>query len=222
MKYYAVITAKNEAETIGGIVNSLVADKWQVIVINDGSSDDTALNAISAGAHVISQSPSIGIGRSLQRAWRVADDDGADYIRQLDAGGSHDPRQARDLLGALIVENADMVIGSRFMPGGKYIGRKWRSFFSRLAAMMLNFATHKQFTDWTSGYRCFSRAEIEKLLEIRYYQTMHAWQIEVLGKAIENNFNIIEVPITYTAGESSLNVGGISDAIMEWLWLLNR
>ena len=222
MNKYAVITALNEEATIGSLVDSLVTDGWQVVVINDGSTDDTAWNAMAAGAHVIHNSPSQGIGKSLLRGWKTAIDEGADYIVQLDAGGSHDPAQADSLLVDLILADAEMVIGSRFIKGSNYIGRTWRAWASRLAAVALNFATHARVRDWTSGYRCFSRRAIEELLEFDYHQLMHAWQIEVLGRAIERDFYIVEVPITYTAGQSSLNLSGVTDAIGEWLWLFNR
>lgn len=222
MNKYAVITALNEENTIGGIVDCLIADGWQVVVINDGSTDDTAWNALTAGAHVIHNAPSQGIAKSLLKAWKVAIDEGADYVVQLDAGGSHDPMQATDLLVDLILADAEMVIGSRFVAGSRYVGRKWRALASRFAAVMLNFAAHAHLSDWTSGFRCFSRRAIEELLSFDYHQTMHAWQIEVIGWAIERDFYIIETPITYTAGRSSLNLRGVSDAVLEWLWLFNR
>ena len=231
MNKYAVITAKNEEDTIRDVVDQLVADGWQVVVINDGSTDDTAWNALTAGAQVVHQYPSQGIGKSLLRAWKHAYDNGADYIVQLDAGGSHCPEQALELLSVLIMADAELVIGSRFTESGgfgiapkkaEYIGRKWRALASMLAAVMLNFAAHQHISDWTSGYRCFSRRAIEELLSFNYYQPMHAWQIEVLGKAIERDFYIVETPITYTAGRSSLRLKGVSDAVLEWLCLFNR
>ena len=131
MNKYAVITAKNEEASIRDVVDQLVADGWQVVVINDGSTDDTAWNALTAGAHVIHQYPSQGIGKSLLRAWKVAYSEGADYVVQLDAGGSHNPAQAMELLDVLIMSDAEMVIGSRFIFGSRYIGRAWRAWASR-------------------------------------------------------------------------------------------
>lgn len=220
MNDYAVITAKNEAATIGGIVTKLVTDGFKVIVINDGSTDDTAWNALASGAHVVHQFPSAGIGPSLQRAWKIALDEGADRIVQLDAGGSHDPDDAWGLLDKL--DTCDMVIGSRFIANSEYIGKPLRALGSKFAAVMLNFASHAHISDWTSGYRAFNRTALNTLAAKQYHQTMHPWQIEVLGYAIERKLRIVEVPITYTAGGSSLKWHHISGAIMEWLWIFNR
>ena len=218
----ACIAARNEEATIGALVEKLVADKWHVIVINDGSTDDTAWNALTAGAHVIHQYPSRGIGPSLQLAWQQALKVGADVIVQLDAGGSHDPEKAKDLAQLIEYGLADMVVGSRFCIGGHYVGRKWRALCSLLASALLNFASHGKFSDWTSGYLAFSRETLTYLVGLNYQQTMHAWQIEVLGRAQERNYQIVETPITYAAGKSSMRLGGVMDAIMEWLWLFNR
>jgi len=220
MKDFAVITAKNEAATIYGLVDALIKSGLNVIVVSDGSTDDTGFIASDAGAHVIWQYPSKGIGASLQAAWHVALDKGADRIIQLDAGGSHDPGEACFLLSYL--DRCDIVIGSRFMVGSEYNGRKWRAFASRLAARLMNFAGHTHFTDWTSGYRAFNRSSLFTLADHHYHQTMHAWQMEVLTYAIEKDFRVIEAPITYTAGRSSLRLKTVSDAILEWLWLANR
>jgi len=214
----AVITALNEADTIGSIVTELRDLGLRVIVVNDGSNDDTGFEADAAGAHVIDHACPHGIGKSLVEAWTRALMMSADRVVQLDAGGSHDPEDARRLLDAL--NDTDMVIGSRFIERGLYLGRGWRAAGSKLAAKMLNFASHSHFTDWTSGYRAFNRKALIALTRINYWENMHPWQIEVLANALHKGFKIKEVPITYIAGSSSFKLNTLDRAFMEWLRLL--
>jgi glycosyltransferase involved in cell wall biosynthesis len=217
---YAVIAAKDEAETIGPLVRALRAQGLGVVVVNDGSTDATRTIAVRHGAVVLDHETGQGIGPSLLQGWRLALGMGADAVVQLDAGGSHDPAQAGQLLAGL--DGADMVIGSRFCPGGVYVGRRWRAWASRLAAALLNFAAHARIHDWTSGYRAYSRQALELLLSKSYYQTMHAWQIEVLGQALGARLRVAEQPITYRAGRSSLKAAHVSEAIGEWLAIFFR
>ncbi len=213
----AVITACNEEDTIGSIVTELRDMGLGVIVVNDGSADETSWEANTAGAHVIDHASRQGIGKSLVEAWERALMMGADRVVQLDAGGSHDPQDAKRLLDAL--NDADMVIGSRFADKGLYIGRAWRALGSRFAAKMLNWAAHTHFTDWTSGYRAFKMQALISLTRVNYWENMHPWQIEVLAEALHGGMKIKEIPITYIAGETSLKLSTIDKALLEWLRL---
>jgi len=224
----ACITAKNEAETIGPLIETLVKQELFPIVVNDGSTDGTGAIALDAGAAVLWHKPSRGIGPSLLAAWAVANRADAEMVVQLDAGGSHDPLQARRLLAAL--QHADVVIGSRFVPGGPYAsgllpgglywGNPTRERLSRLASRMCNLITGEHIADWTSGYRAFRREALEKLLQYEYRARMHGWQIEVLGNALREGLRIAEVPISYEAGRSSFNMGVAWEALGAWLRLI--
>jgi dolichol-phosphate mannosyltransferase len=218
------ITTYNEAETIGPLVRRFVRVGWSVVVSDGGSTDGTCTAALDAGATVLISQGKEGIGPCLMRAWRYALDNGFWGVLQIDAGGSHNPDDALNLL--LASDDADMVIGSRFMPGATYNnthGKLLRPFMSRLAARMMNFAQMgAHYTDWTSGFRYFSDKAIAKLLTRRYHTDMHTWQIEVLAHAGEMGFRIKEVPIHYTAGRSSFNKKIAHEAVMTWLHVLNH
>jgi dolichol-phosphate mannosyltransferase len=153
--------------------------------------------------------------------WRMALDSGAAIVVQIDAGGSHDPVDAGKLMayiGNPKFGDGDMVIGSRFCPGARYIGNRKRALLSRLAAHMCNVRqVQPRFTDWTSGYRAFNRHALEHLLDFGIYRTtMHSWQIETLRNAIDLDLHIVEVPITYHAGRSSFNRRIAKDALRVW------
>jgi len=211
----AVITALNEADTIDFLVSDLKAKGLEVIVIDDGSTDATGDVAKMAGAIVVRHSESHGIGKSLMEAWRLAIGRKWDYTLQIDAGGSHNPDDLPRFAG-------DVMIGSRFLPPSEYIGRGWRKYASRLTAILLNFATHKRVSDWTSGYRVFSRDEVDILLRGNYMTNMHTWQIEVLAYALENNLTVAEFPISYRAGQSTMKWKTVDDLIKVYLWIIHR
>lgn len=214
----AVITAKDEAATIGPLVHSLCALGYAVIVVDDGSQDDTGERAAENGAYVLAHDESQGIAKSLLRAWDVALSLHPDYIVQLDAGGSHDPQDAARLVEYAIAYHFDLVIGSRFCRGALYRGRAWRAIASRIAAMLMNFVAHARIKDWTSGYRVFSRKALETLVAHRYCTRMHAWQMEVLAWALLDGLKVAEAPIAYTAGRSSLRLSAVDEAISVFLW----
>lgn len=207
MADFAVITTLNEEPTIGQLVRSLRGHGLQVVVVDDCSADDTAGAALRAGAVVIETVQRVGIGPALMMGWREALRRGATRLVQLDAGGSHDPAEAMQLLGVLELAAADVVVGSRFVPGARYDARtgRLRPVLSRVAALACNVATGARFHDWTSGCRAFT-AEAARALRLHYYTAaMHGWQIEVLARANADGMRIVEAPITYTAGRSSFN-----------------
>jgi len=211
MRLFGVVTALNEADTIGALVTSLLERCEKVIVINDGSADNTGILASRAGAHVINHYESQGIAVSLMEAWRVALNEGADRVLQIDAGGSHYPEEAWTLLRC----DADIVIGSRFHKMAIYNGGM-RKHFSRLFAALCNWSMARFITsDWTSGYRVFSRKAINYLLRPpEYWTNAHAWQAEIIHRAALRGLTIKEWPITYTAGRSSMRAHHFLDALL--------
>jgi len=216
----AVITALNEADTIGALVKSLRSQGLAVCVVDDGSTDNTGIIARSWNAHVIRHDTPRGIGRSLVEAWRYAIAQGWEYITQIDAGGSHDPADVPILINWISAspEIGTVVIGTRFVLAYSYQGGSaWRKLGSKWTARALNFATHQHITDWTSGYRVFSRRALQCLVDVPYLTNMHTWQIEVLHAAIQRGLTIAEAPITYKAGQSSFSWRLLDDLIRVYL-----
>ncbi len=213
----ALITAKDEAETIGHLVGALCSQGFDVCVCDDGSRDDTGVAALQAGARaVLWHDTPHGIGPSLVALWKLALTlPHLEAAVQLDAGGSHDPAQAVDLAAPVLSGKADVVIGSRFCPGGVYRGRPRRAQLSRLMARICDFIqTGAHHSDWTSGYRAFSPRALRVLSSRGYVARMHAWQMEVLAQAGAAGLRIAEVPIRYTAGTSSLRWAGVWEAVV--------
>lgn len=158
------------------------------------------------------------------RGWKIALDRGFDGVLHIDAGRSHCPDDARQILGAAEHIPADVVIGSRFLPGARYDnirGPLLRPVATRFAAWMMNYAQDgANWSDWTSGYRYFNRRALELLLKRTYLTGMHTWQIEVLAYAGEMGLKIVEEPIWYTAGRSSFSWTMARDAFRVWRHVL--
>jgi dolichol-phosphate mannosyltransferase len=214
---WACIAAQNEAETIGHLVNRLQCVGFNVVVTDDGSDDATYHEVSRAGAYLLHHSQCEGIARSVMDAWGAALDLGAEVIVQMDAGGSHESGHALALAQSLWRKEADLLIGSRFLPHSRYYGRPWRALMSRVAAAACSAKIGHWLTDWTSGLRAFTGDTIAYLLNFCDYEAaMHGWQIEVLEKAIKAGMAIGEMPIVYTAGESSFDWSVVREAFRVW------
>ena len=116
----AVVPARNEEGAVAGVVEELRAfdPELDVVVIDDGSEDQTAARAAAAGAAVVSLPFNLGIGGAVQTGFKYALEHGYDTVIRLDGDGQHDPQQIPNLLAPLERGDADVVIGSRFAEGG--------------------------------------------------------------------------------------------------------
>ena len=218
MNDVAVITARNEEATIFPLVKALRGLGFLVLVCDDASTDRTRRFAEDAGAHVRHHDTRKGIARSLVELWWDAINlHGAQRLVQLDAGMSHNPGDALGLL-AMLDLGADVAIGSRFCLFGHYLGGSLlRRLGSRVMAALCNLAMGTDFSDWSSGYRAFTCKALTKLIKGHYFAKGHAWQMEVLSRAVEAELRIVEFPIVYYAGTSSLHLSGVLEAVNVWL-----
>lgn len=208
MTVVAVIATMDEPD-VGELIRVLLhryVDK--VIVVDDSKSSETASAALEAGAVVVRGS-NLGLGRAQRRGWQTALGFGATHVVQMDAGWSHDPIH----LTRMFYENDDVIIGSRFVSGGRYRGRLWRDAASRLYARMMRIRTREKIYDWTSGYRVFTAEAVIALMQFEYRCRQHGWQAEALLRARDAALTIREVPISYQAGKSSLRWKHVWEAV---------
>lgn len=223
---FAVISALNEADTIYDLVSQLWDAELEVVVVDNGSTDDTWELAAQAGAYVHVAEKPLGIGPAQRLGWQIALDLGATNIVQIDAGGSHLVHDAVRLLSVLQDGKYDLVIGSRFVDGATYdnSGGVWyRPMASRIMAGLCWLAqSGGRFADWTSGFRAMTAESARYLLGKHYFATMHGWQMECLAYANEAAMRIREVPITYIAGRSSMNLAAAHEASVSLLLILNH
>ncbi|MGB9082229.1 MAG: glycosyltransferase family 2 protein [Desulfuromonadaceae bacterium] len=153
-----LIPAYNEATRIAGVIESIkrVVPENPVLVINDGSRDDTAAVARQAGAIVVTHPFNMGYGVAIQTGYKYARDNNYDYVVQLDADGQHDPACIPDLLAPVMQGKADIAIGSRFL-GTSYTPPLARRLGMALFRKIVSLVTGKVCTDTTSGFQVFNR-----------------------------------------------------------------
>jgi glycosyltransferase involved in cell wall biosynthesis len=155
---YIVIPAKNEGSRIGGVLQHLKELEYRnVVVVNDGSTDDTAAVARSYGATVLTHLLNLGAGAATQTGIEYALRQGADVIVTLDGDHQHLPADIRNLITALREKEADIVIGNRFMDKSNDI--PWtRQLYNRIANVVAWFFTGLWVNDSQSGMKAMNAA----------------------------------------------------------------
>jgi glycosyltransferase involved in cell wall biosynthesis len=160
-----VVPAYNEVHTVASVVRALHRDApaWDVLVIDDGSTDATAEHAQAAGARVVRHPFNLGIGGAVQSGFRYARDEDYEMMVQVDADGQHDPREIRRLVAAHQAEpDLDMVCGSRFLSEDyRYPAPISRRTGIHLFAFLLSRIVGQRISDPTSGFRLYNRRAIE-------------------------------------------------------------
>ena len=160
-----------------------------------------------------------GLGRSYIDGIRSALGEPADVICQMDADLSHDPRQLADLLAA--IDRADLVVGSRYVPGGRIVNwPRRRQLLSRFANLYVRTVTRLNVRDCTSGYRCWRRPMLAALPLDRFISDGYSFLVEMLYVASRHGCRIAEVPITFVErrrGESKLSGAVlVESAVTPW------
>ena len=163
-KTLIIIPAFNEASTITKVIDSLNSynESWDIIVINDGSTDNTGQLAESAGkAKVVNLPYNLGIGASVQTGFKYAYNNNYDYALQFDGDGQHRVEEIEKLLNIIKNREADIAIGSRF--NKKHDGFKTQP-TRRLGIKIFEYFSyiliHQRITDHTSGFRAFNKKAI--------------------------------------------------------------
>jgi glycosyltransferase involved in cell wall biosynthesis len=194
IKTLVCIPAFNEAKNIAEIIAKSKKYADQVIVYDDGSTDDTYETANSAGATVIRNPENKGYGVAIRSLFQAAKQENADIMVTLDADGQHDPNQIPQVIEPLLKQRFDMVIGSRFL-NSTHKGKvpKYRSFGIKTITKLTQAASYDGITDSQSGFRAYNSNALAK---INLFEDGMAVSVEILLRAKEKNLLTVEVPIT--------------------------
>jgi len=205
MKIFAVIPTYNEAENIEGLATKILdhgIKDLSILVVDDNSPDGTGdiverLSKTDGRVILLRRYKRKGRGTAGIDGFKHALHCGADYIIEMDGDFSHDPKYIPVFIGA--IKDCDVVLGSRFVRGGRDVGRGLkRKIITKLAGMYVRGLLKINIKDVSSGYRCFKRQVFEKIDLDNMVSGGPSIVLEKLYKAISKGFKIKEIPIVFT------------------------
>lgn len=208
MRVLIIIPAYNEAENIGYVIESIRAgySAADILVINDGSTDHTGLNAEKKGmAKVIHLPCNLGIGGAVQTGFKYARLQSYDTVLQFDGDGQHLASEIAPLLNPIENDLADVVIGSRFGPDTKgFKSTPVRRIGIKIFSHLNSLITRQRITDNTSGFRAYNKKALHFLAEYYPADYPEPEAVIILGK---NGFRMKEIPVQMLerqGGQSSI------------------
>jgi glycosyltransferase involved in cell wall biosynthesis len=201
-KVVAAIPCHNEERFIAHIVGSAAQYVDQVVVIDDGSSDGTSQAAGAAGARVVQHRANRGPGEAYRSCFEAARSVDADFLVTLDGDGQHSPEELPRVLDPLLAEEADLVIGSRFL--NDYEIPRYRKFGIDVITWLYNLGSEVKVVDAQSCYRGYSRRALDTLT---ITESGFGFSVELLVQARKKDLVIQEVPVSciYHPDSHSLN-----------------
>jgi dolichol-phosphate mannosyltransferase len=198
-----VVPTYNEADNLAWIVGRLrlAQPDVHVLVVDDNSPDGTGkiadeLAAADEAVHVLHRMGKEGLGAAYKHGFRVALDEGYDVIGEMDADGSHQPEQIHLLLDAL--PHADLVIGSRWIPGGSVVNWPFRrQLLSRGGNLYVRLLLGVGVRDATAGFRLFRRSALEAIELDGVESTGYVFQTDMVSRCLGLGLEVREVPIEF-------------------------
>lgn len=228
MKALVIIPTYNERDNIQKITREVlsVSEHTEVLVIDDNSPDGTGavvdeMAKASHRVHVMHRPGKMGLGSAYIAGFRYAMSNGYDYVFEMDADFSHDPKEIPNFLDAAV--KYDVVVGSRYVGGVRILN--WpikRLMLSYGASMYTRMITGLKLIDCTSGFKCFRREVLESLNLDRIHSDGYSFQIEMSFLCQQKGFRLTEIPIVFTErkeGTSKMNRGIVIEALAV-VWIL--
>lgn len=188
----AIIPAYNEALTIAKVIEETSKYVTKVVVVDDGSSDDTAEIASHCKAEVIHHERNMGKGAALKTGFEYCKKEGCEYIITIDADAQHDPADIPKLLEPLLAKRADVTIGSRFVLNNCEIPT-YRQTGLTLIGVLGRYLTGNSVKDTQSGFRAYNTKALE--IGSNFKSKGFGVESEQLSILLENGLKIIEVPV---------------------------
>jgi dolichol-phosphate mannosyltransferase len=218
-----IVPTYNEASTVRKMVERVrtAVPHADVLVVDDNSPDGTGqiadrLAELDAHVHVLHRPAKAGLGAAYVAGFRWGLDRGHDVLVEMDADGSHQPEELPRLLAAL--EGADLVLGSRYVPGGRVVNWPWhREMLSRGGNVYTRLALGVPLRDATGGYRAF-RADALRRLDLDDVASQgYCFQVDLAWRAVRSGLRVVEVPITFVErveGTSKMSSAIVLEALV--------
>lgn len=233
MKILVVIPTYNEKENIAKLlpaINDLKRPEIEVLIVDDSSPDGTInvvnglIKKLSLPIHTLVRKNKEGLGKAYLAGFTWGLDHNYDFICSMDADFSHRPQDLLKLIDA--PKDIDVVIGSRYIPGGKIVGWDWKRYVnSKGANIVTRAALGLPNKDVTAGFKRYSRKFLKTLNFNSIISKGYSFQVEMVFKAHQKGFTIFEVPITFvdrTVGESKISGELKKSAAIVWQLFVKR
>ncbi|WP_396153185.1 glycosyltransferase family 2 protein [Flavobacterium sp.] len=196
-KLLIYMPAFNEEETISKVINSLKKEykgfeSTEILVVNDGSSDNTVIEANKSGAKVINHNKNKGVGEAFQTAIKYAIKINADVLVSMDADGQFDVNEIDLLLEPLLTERADFCLGIRFSDGKPDKMSKVKFWGNKQVNKIVSFVSNTKIHDASCGFRAYSKDTLLSLNLDGSFTYTHETILDLLNKG----FKVEQVPIT--------------------------
>ncbi len=216
----------NEMDNISRLIPELLEryDDLDILVVDDNSPDGTGgyveeLSKQNSRIKIIKRGRKLGLGTAYIAGFKYAIQHDYEYIFEMDADFSHDPKEIKNLL--LAAENYDLVLGSRYVRGVNVINWPMRRLLlSYFANKYTRFITGMPIQDATGGFKCFKRKVLESISLDQISSNGYAFQIEMTFKAWKKGFKVGEIPIVFVdrvKGTSKMSKKIVREAIfMVW------
>jgi glycosyltransferase involved in cell wall biosynthesis len=197
----AIVPALNEEHAVGRVIAEIrqYDPRVEVLVVDDGSTDRTALVAEAEGARVVRLPFNLGIGGAMQTGFRYAFEHGFALAVQVDGDGQHTPAEIPKLLAPLYADQADMVVGSRFTGERSYRAPFFRRLGIALFAAVVSLIARQRVTDTTSGFRAVNRKGIA-LFAADYPHDYP--EVEATLMVHRHELRLVEVPVAMRGRET--------------------
>jgi dolichol-phosphate mannosyltransferase len=198
-----VVPTYNEVDNLAGVVARVrrCTPDVDLLIVDDSSPDGTGaladrLAADDPRVRVLHRGAKEGLGAAYVAGFRAALEAGYDVIGEMDADGSHQPEQLPLLLAALA--DADLVIGSRWVPGGSVVNWPWyRRALSRGGNLYTRLLLDIPVRDATAGFRLFRRETLETVDVARVESLGYVFQVELVSRTLRAGLRVVEVPIAF-------------------------
>ena len=225
-KSLIIIPTYNELENIRRMIPDILGryDNVDVLVVDDNSPDGTGvfveqLTRESEHVKLIKRPGKMGLGTAYIEGFKYALQNGYDYIFEMDADFSHDPKEIKNFMDA--IKDHDLVLGSRYKTGVNVVNWPMRRLMlSYFAKSYTRFITGLPVRDATGGFKCFRRKVLESIDLDSIKSNGYAFQIEMTFKAFKKGFRIIEIPIIFIDrfhGKSKMSKKIVREAVfMVW------
>lgn len=224
MSNVVIIPTYRERENIEAIIKAIseLPIGFDILIIDDNSPDGTgeavkSLHPAYPNLHLIERPGKLGLGTAYITGFKWALEKNYDYIYEMDADFSHDPRDLPRLYKACSEDGADVAIGSRYISGVNVVN--WplsRVLMSYIASIYVRLITRMKVMDTTAGFVCYRKEVLETLKPEHIKSIGYGFQIEMKFTAWKMGFKIVEVPIIFTdrkLGASKMTGGIFSEAL---------